>query len=169
MSQIIMLNHWLMMFLSPQSVRMDSKHFLAAEVLGLSSVNQPDKDIHGLSAAKHTLGLSVFNLNQPSKDVLSAVDQPHLDISAQGNQYDPLCHGIEHSVGAQKSLKKDDNTAAALGVGKQIHGYSIRNQFQSDVFVGTALVDMYAKCGSIRNVCRVLTNYLERLLSHGMQ
>jgi hypothetical protein len=31
MSQIIMLNHWLMMFLSPQSVRMDSKHFLAAE------------------------------------------------------------------------------------------------------------------------------------------
>jgi hypothetical protein len=58
---------------------------------------------------------------------------------------------------------------AALGVGKQIHGYSNRNQFQSDVFVGTALVDMYAKCGSIRNVCRVLTNYLERLLSHGMQ
>jgi hypothetical protein len=116
MSQIIMLNHWLMMFLSPQSVRMDSKHFLAAEVLGLSSVNQPDKDIHGLSAAKHTLGLSVFNLNQPSKDVLSAVDQPHLDISAQENQYDPLCHGIEHSVGAQKSLKKDDNTAAAQDV-----------------------------------------------------
>ena len=31
MSQIIMLNHWLMMFLSPQSVRMDSKHFLAAK------------------------------------------------------------------------------------------------------------------------------------------
>jgi hypothetical protein len=31
MSQIIMLNHWLMMFLSPQSVRMDSKHFLATE------------------------------------------------------------------------------------------------------------------------------------------
>ena len=31
MRQIIMLNHWLMMFLSPQSVRMDSKHFLAAE------------------------------------------------------------------------------------------------------------------------------------------
>jgi len=31
MSQIIMLNHWLMMFLSPQSVRVDSKHFLDAE------------------------------------------------------------------------------------------------------------------------------------------
>jgi len=86
------------------------------DILGLSSVNQPDKDIHGLSAAKHNLGLSAFNLNQPSKDVLSAVDQPHLDISAQENQYDPLCHGIEHSVGAQKSLKKDDNTAAAQDV-----------------------------------------------------
>ena len=31
MSQIIMLNHWLMMYLSPQSVRMDSKHFLVVE------------------------------------------------------------------------------------------------------------------------------------------
>jgi hypothetical protein len=48
--------------------------------------------------------------------VLSIVDQPHLDISAQENQYDPLCHGIEHSVGSQKSLKKDDNTTAAQDV-----------------------------------------------------
>jgi hypothetical protein len=49
--------------------------------------------------------------------VLSTVDQPHLDISAQGNQYDPFCLGIEHSVGTQeKSLKKDDNTAAAQDV-----------------------------------------------------
>jgi hypothetical protein len=38
--------------------------------------------------------------------VLSAVDQPHLDISAQEHQYDPLCHGIEHSVGAKKIFEK---------------------------------------------------------------
>eukprot|EP01018_Ginkgo_biloba_P019332 Gb_33828 [translate_table: standard] len=44
---------------------------------------------------------------------------------------------------------------AALEHGKEVHKDIIRTKFQSDVFVGTALVDMYAKCGSIRNACEV--------------
>eukprot|EP01018_Ginkgo_biloba_P034730 Gb_12555 [translate_table: standard] len=40
---------------------------------------------------------------------------------------------------------------AALEHGKEIHEEVIRSGFQSDVFVGSALVDMYAKCGSIEN------------------
>jgi pentatricopeptide repeat protein len=37
----------------------------------------------------------------------------------------------------------------AMEHGKQIHGYAIRSGFESDVGVGNALVDMYAKCGHI--------------------
>eukprot|EP01018_Ginkgo_biloba_P031205 Gb_32921 [translate_table: standard] len=37
----------------------------------------------------------------------------------------------------------------ALQQGKWIHGYIIRNGFESDVYVGTALIDMYAKCGDL--------------------
>eukprot|EP01018_Ginkgo_biloba_P006645 Gb_37102 [translate_table: standard] len=33
--------------------------------------------------------------------------------------------------------------------GKRIHDYIIRSGFESDVSVGTALIDMYAKCGNI--------------------
>jgi pentatricopeptide repeat protein len=40
---------------------------------------------------------------------------------------------------------------AALQQGKWIHGYIIRCGFESDIVVATALVDMYAKCGSIDN------------------
>eukprot|EP01018_Ginkgo_biloba_P001468 Gb_24929 [translate_table: standard] len=40
---------------------------------------------------------------------------------------------------------------AALEKGKEIHEEIIRCGFQSDVFVGSALVDMYAKCGSVEN------------------
>eukprot|EP01018_Ginkgo_biloba_P030661 Gb_29995 [translate_table: standard] len=36
---------------------------------------------------------------------------------------------------------------SALQEGKKIHSYIIRNGFESDVFVGTALINMYAKCG----------------------
>lgn len=33
--------------------------------------------------------------------------------------------------------------------GKQIHGFAIRHSLDRNVFVGTALVDMYSKCGTI--------------------
>ncbi|KAK8969713.1 putative pentatricopeptide repeat-containing protein [Platanthera guangdongensis] len=39
---------------------------------------------------------------------------------------------------------------AALGQGKQIHAFIIRTHFDDNVFVGSALVDMYSKCRSIR-------------------
>nr|XP_043622062.1 pentatricopeptide repeat-containing protein At3g57430, chloroplastic [Erigeron canadensis]XP_043622063.1 pentatricopeptide repeat-containing protein At3g57430, chloroplastic [Erigeron canadensis]XP_043622064.1 pentatricopeptide repeat-containing protein At3g57430, chloroplastic [Erigeron canadensis]XP_043622065.1 pentatricopeptide repeat-containing protein At3g57430, chloroplastic [Erigeron canadensis] len=44
---------------------------------------------------------------------------------------------------------------AALAKGKEIHAYAIRNLLASDVAVGSALADMYAKCGCLnlaRNV-----------------
>ena len=33
--------------------------------------------------------------------------------------------------------------------GKRVHGYIIRSGLESDVSVGTALIDMYTKCGNI--------------------
>ncbi|KAK6240300.1 hypothetical protein SCA6_005689 [Theobroma cacao] len=40
-------------------------------------------------------------------------------------------------------------TLSALSKGKEIHAYAIRNMLASDVGVGSALVDMYAKCGCL--------------------
>eukprot|EP01018_Ginkgo_biloba_P015289 Gb_10768 [translate_table: standard] len=40
---------------------------------------------------------------------------------------------------------------AALEQGKEIHGYIIRSEFEQDLFVGSALVTMYAKCGRIED------------------
>lgn len=44
---------------------------------------------------------------------------------------------------------------AALEYGKQFHKDIIRSGFQSDIFVGNALVDMYAKCGSVWEAFKV--------------
>ncbi|KAM5550934.1 pentatricopeptide repeat-containing protein [Rosa sericea] len=44
------------------------------------------------------------------------------------------------------------NSCANLGVlelGKWVHAYVDRNQIEADRYIGNALVDMYAKCGSI--------------------
>uniref|UniRef100_A0A5B7A6W9 Pentatricopeptide repeat-containing protein n=1 Tax=Davidia involucrata TaxID=16924 RepID=A0A5B7A6W9_DAVIN len=37
----------------------------------------------------------------------------------------------------------------ALDLGKEIHMYVLQNGFDLDVYIGSALIDMYAKCGSL--------------------
>ncbi|XP_011087505.1 putative pentatricopeptide repeat-containing protein At1g56570 isoform X2 [Sesamum indicum] len=44
---------------------------------------------------------------------------------------------------------------AVLGVGEQIHGGIIRRGHGDDLGVANALIDMYAKCGSIMNSCKI--------------
>eukprot|EP01018_Ginkgo_biloba_P024066 Gb_36172 [translate_table: standard] len=51
---------------------------------------------------------------------------------------------------------------AALEQGKQMHDNIIRRGFHSDVFVESALVDMYAKCGSIGNAWHVFDKMSSR-------
>ncbi|XP_065860623.1 pentatricopeptide repeat-containing protein At1g33350-like [Euphorbia lathyris] len=42
-----------------------------------------------------------------------------------------------------------------LLVGKSVHGYSMKNGLEMDVKIGTILVDMYAKCGYLKNARQV--------------
>eukprot|EP01018_Ginkgo_biloba_P012603 Gb_10903 [translate_table: standard] len=44
----------------------------------------------------------------------------------------------------------------ALAQGKQIHACIVRTGFESNVFVGSSLVDMYSKCGSIEDARQML-------------
>ncbi|WZZ17794.1 hypothetical protein YC2023_110883 [Brassica napus] len=44
---------------------------------------------------------------------------------------------------------------SALAKGKEIHAYSIKNNLATGVAVGSALVDMYAKCGCLHNARKV--------------
>eukprot|EP01018_Ginkgo_biloba_P038057 Gb_22048 [translate_table: standard] len=51
---------------------------------------------------------------------------------------------------------------AALEQGKGIHNYIIKSGLESQVFVGSALVDMYAKCGSIEDARKEFDTMSER-------
>lgn len=50
----------------------------------------------------------------------------------------------------------------ALGMGKMAHEYLERNKIELDLKLGTALVDMYAKCGDIRNSLGVFNDLQHR-------
>lgn len=53
------------------------------------------------------------------------------------------------------TVLKASANLASLSLGKQLHSYVIRSGFMSNLFSGSALVDMYAKCGSIKDSIRV--------------
>jgi pentatricopeptide repeat protein len=46
----------------------------------------------------------------------------------------------------------------ALDLGKQMDEYATRRGLQHDIFVATALIDMYAKCGSLESAQRVFND-----------
>lgn len=47
-------------------------------------------------------------------------------------------------------------------LGKSIHGFTVKNCWKLNVELGTALVDMYAKCGILKNAGRVFHVMLDR-------
>lgn len=52
----------------------------------------------------------------------------------------------------------------ALDLGKDIHLYVMQNGFELDVYIGSALIDMYAKCGSLERALVVFFKLQEKNL-----
>ncbi|KAK6252835.1 hypothetical protein QUC31_014555 [Theobroma cacao] len=48
-----------------------------------------------------------------------------------------------------------------LNLGRQIHGYVVKLGFESDVFVGTPVVDLYVKCAWFESACRAFERISE--------
>ncbi|XP_059649041.1 pentatricopeptide repeat-containing protein At3g03580 [Cornus florida] len=65
---------------------------------------------------------------------------------------------------------------AAKRQGKEIHGYSFKLRFESHVPIGNALIDMYSKCGSLKNSLLVfeqmktkdVVTWTASIFAHGM-
>jgi pentatricopeptide repeat protein len=53
-------------------------------------------------------------------------------------------------------------SVAALEEGRHIHKQIIQSGAESNIFVSNSLVDMYAKCGSIEDACKVFNNMSTR-------
>ncbi|KAA8516161.1 hypothetical protein F0562_019340 [Nyssa sinensis] len=78
--------------------------------------------------------------------------------SRKGNYKDALEFSIQMQQEGTKpnpatisSLLQACAGLSLLQKGKEIHCLSIRNGFVEDVFVATALIDMYSKCGSLKS------------------
>ncbi|TXG54944.1 hypothetical protein EZV62_020200 [Acer yangbiense] len=60
------------------------------------------------------------------------------------------------------SILKASANLASLSLGKQLHSFVIRSGFMTNVFSGSALLDMYAKCGSVKEAIQIFQEMPER-------
>ncbi|KAF8410058.1 hypothetical protein HHK36_002580 [Tetracentron sinense] len=63
------------------------------------------------------------------------------------------------------SVLSGSSQLGSLQFGRRVHNYILRNNLEVEDFVGTALIDMYAKCGSIESAERVFKNIEEPCLA----
>ncbi|KAK4268282.1 hypothetical protein QN277_024961 [Acacia crassicarpa] len=97
-----------------------------------------------------------FLFNQmPSRDIISWTTM--MTCYSQNQRFHDvisLFHGMIHSGFSPDEVTMTTVISAcahlgALDIGKEVHLYVMLNGFDLDVYLGSALIDMYAKCGNL--------------------
>ncbi|KAF6173005.1 hypothetical protein GIB67_006381 [Kingdonia uniflora] len=70
--------------------------------------------------------------------------------------------GLKPNSRTITSVLRAINELSFLDLGKEVHGYLIRNDFEYDIYVGTSLIDMYVKNCSLANARAVFDNLKNR-------
>lgn len=73
-----------------------------------------------------------------------------------------LLHGVRPDDHIFPSVTKSCAILARFDVGQSLHCFVLKTGYDSDVFVGSSIVDMYAKCGDIVFSRRVFNEMPER-------
>nr|POF10035.1 putative pentatricopeptide repeat-containing protein [Quercus suber] len=126
----------------------------------LLQMNDSYKRTGGTRAFRMDSVRKIFDL-MPNRDLVSW--NTVIAGNAQNGMYEEALAMIREMGGA--NLKPDSFTLSSVlpifaeyvnvRKGKEIHGYAIRHGFDADLFIGSSLIDMYAKCTRVEDSSRV--------------
>ncbi|KAL5777775.1 hypothetical protein ACOSP7_010701 [Xanthoceras sorbifolium] len=74
-------------------------------------------------------------------------------------------YGLRPDAVTIASLLSGCSQLGCMQLGKKLHCYFLRNNLEMEDFIGTALIDMYIKCGSIEQAEKVFKNIKEPCLA----
>jgi pentatricopeptide repeat protein len=139
----------------------DFKHKKMGEALWLVDNRNPSWVVAELAAiAPGTIHLDTFSWNRK------------LARYVKTGQHEKTLELFQH-MQQQKGTSPPDsfafvqvlNSCASLGAleeGRRVHAQIVANGCEANVFVGSRLVDMYARCGCMEDACRVFTRIPSR-------
>ncbi|KAI3929708.1 hypothetical protein MKX01_025876 [Papaver californicum] len=94
--------------------------------------------------------------------MISSYVQKELNEEAL-NLFTDMCKaGVNADQSTLASILKAAANLGSLDLGKQLHSYTIRSGFMSNVFVGCAILDAYANFGSIKDASQTFDEMPER-------
>ncbi|KAJ7542125.1 hypothetical protein O6H91_10G090900 [Diphasiastrum complanatum] len=143
-------------------------HALIAQSVLDSNIFLANTLVHMYSKCGSVLDAHKVFSNMPQRNVYSwtAIISAYAD-SGQGEEAINLFQQMQRTGLAPDKVVfvvvlKACASLAALEQGKQLHSDIIKRGFQSDVIVGSTLVDMYAKCGCTDDAREMFNNMSER-------
>ncbi|CAJ2670140.1 unnamed protein product [Trifolium pratense] len=107
----------------------------------------------------------------PSKDIISWTTL--MNCYSKNKRYDEVVKLFDEMVNEGMVVPDEVTITTAisacahlgsLGLGKEIHFYLMMNGFGIDVYIGSTLIDMYAKCGSVERSLLVFYKLKEKNL-----
>lgn len=139
---------------SEMSKEMETRLQRTINVSGISKRKEVERHVQMDSVRK------VFDM-MPYRDLVSW--NTVIAGSAQNGMYEEALSMLKEM--GNNNMKPDSYTlSSVLPIfaeyvdvikGKEIHGHAIRNGFDADVFIGSSLMDMYAKCTRMEDSLRV--------------
>ncbi|KAK9154184.1 hypothetical protein Sjap_001664 [Stephania japonica] len=115
-------------------------------------------------------GYLVHGMVDKAMELFREVEKPSLSTwnavvsgLVQNNQYDDI-HKLVHEMQARGCRPNDVTLSSVLPsfsyfsnlkVGREIHCYAIRNNYDCNIYIATALIDIYAKTGGLHAAHRV--------------
>ncbi|XP_021661980.1 pentatricopeptide repeat-containing protein At4g18520, chloroplastic isoform X1 [Hevea brasiliensis] len=94
--------------------------------------------------------------------MITAFSQQGHEEEAFGMLSQMLAEGFLPNEFTACAVLKACGEKKALRFGKQLHGAIVKKMYKDDVFIGSSLVDMYAKCGEILDSRKVFNRMRKR-------
>ncbi|KAF8030716.1 hypothetical protein BT93_D0026 [Corymbia citriodora subsp. variegata] len=119
--------------------------------IGISRIIFDSMEVRDLVSWNTMITASVISeCHESALALLMEMQSRRKDASKDEDMYnDERVHSWKPNSVTLMTVLPGCASLAAILKGKEIHGYAIRNSLALDVAVGSALVDMYAKCGCL--------------------
>ncbi|RYQ81999.1 hypothetical protein Ahy_B10g100580 [Arachis hypogaea] len=94
--------------------------------------------------------------------LISGFVQNHKDMEALKLFWEMLNSGIQPNQVTIAALLPACGSSGYIIWGREIHGFILRKGFDFNVFIASALIDMYSKCGNLKDAQNVFDSILNK-------